>query len=317
MATPQLLDSGQRLKPNTLNLALRPAAELANAGKGRINAALRLNTVLQTTLDITSLMKLFADELSLQLPFDGLRYNNVIREIDISFGKTARHSCSYRLLVGEENFGELTFTRRRKFQDNEILLLEHLLCGLVYPLRNALTYLDAVRAAQKDPLTGAYNRAALDAAMTREVELARRHRTPLSLIVIDIDKFKSINDTYGHAAGDDIIKAFSNLVNQVIRKTDMLFRYGGEEFVVLMSNANQDGAMLLAERIRRKVERLDIQIPNQPLTLAVTVSLGVASLKGNENGQILFERADNALYKAKSEGRNCVRLAGTADTPRA
>lgn len=315
MTTPQLLDTGRRLKPNTLNLVLRPVAELANEDKGHMSAALRLNTVLQTTLDIGGLMKLFADELSIQLPFDGLRYRNIARDIDMSFGKTARNSCSYRLLVGEENFGELTFSRRRKFLDHEISSLEHLLCGLVYPLRNALTYLDAVRAAQKDPLTGANNRAALDTAMTREVELARRHRTPLSLIVMDIDKFKTINDTYGHVTGDEIIKNFSQVVSRVIRKTDMLFRYGGEEFVVLMSNTGRDGAMLLAERIRREVERMDFQMLDQ--ALRVTVSLGVASLKGSEDGQTLFKRADSALYQAKAKGRNCVRLADIAGAVKA
>ena len=310
MTTPQLLDTGRRLKPNTHNLVLRPVAELANAYKGQMSEALRLNTVLQTTLGIGDLMKLFADELSIQLPFDGLTYRNAAREIDINLGNTARNRCSYRLLVGEEDFGELSFSRRRKFLDQEITLLEHLLCGLIYPLRNALTYLDAVRAAHKDPLTGTNNRAALDTTITREVELARRHRTPLSLIVMDIDKFKTINDTYGHAAGDDIIKALSKSVEKVIRKTDMLFRYGGEEFVVMMSNTRRDGALLLAERIRREIEGMNIQMPDQ--TLAVTVSLGVASLKGSEDGQTLFERADSALYQAKAGGRNCVRLADSA-----
>lgn len=307
MTTPQLLDAGSRLKPNTHNLVLRPAAELVNADKGAVSAALRLNTVLQTTLDIGALMKLFADELAIQLPFDGLDYSDTARDIDIRLGKKARHSCAYRLLVGEENFGEVTISRRRKFLEREISLLEHLMCGLVYPLRNALTYLDAVRAAQKDPLTGINNRAALDAALAREVELARRHRTPLSLIIMDIDKFKSINDTYGHATGDDIIKAFSQVVSGVIRRTDMFFRYGGEEFVILMSNTGRDGAQLLAERIRREIERMELSPPNT--ALAVTVSLGVASRRGNEGGQSLLQRADSALYEAKAQGRNRVCLA--------
>jgi len=312
MTTPHVLESGRRLKPSTLNLALRPAAELTNANNGNISAALRLNTVLQTTLDINILMKMFADELSIQLSYDGLTYRNHHRDLDISFGKAARNKCSYRLLVGEEIFGELTLSRRRKFTDREILLVEHLLCGLVNPLRNALTYLDAVRAALKDPLTGANNRAALDNILTREVELARRHRTPLSLIVMDIDKFKSINDRFGHAAGDSIIRAFSNVVSQVIRKTDMLFRYGGEEFVVVMSNTARHGALLLAERIRREVECMEIRVGKD--ALPVSVSLGVASLISNEDDHALFERADAALYQAKSAGRNCVRLADSEIT---
>jgi len=306
MATPQMMEATRTPKPDPLNLALRPAAELL-ATDGRPSGALRLNTVLQTTLDLQTLIKLFADELSLNLEYDGLIYSNAAREIEIALGKAARHSCCYRLLVGEDNYGEIRLKRRRKFVLSETQLVEHLLCGLVYPLRNALLYLDAVRAAHKDPLTGVSNRAALDDILNREVELSRRHSTVLSMIVMDVDKFKAINDRYGHAAGDEVIRAFCQVVTQVIRKTDMLFRYGGEEFVVLLSNTGREGALLLAERIRREIENMKIRIGAS--ALPVTVSLGVASLRGLENGQSLFERADAALYQAKSAGRNCVRLA--------
>jgi len=315
MTATQLLNTGGRtpsITANTLNLVLRPFTELANTNNGSLSAALRLNTVLQTTLDISGLMKLFADELSIQLPFDGFIYRNGLYEIDISFGKLARNTCSYKLIVGEESLGEVILHRRRKFQEHETTMVEHLLCGLVCPLRNALTYLAAIRAAHKDPLTGSNNRGALDSSLTREIEMARRHRTPLSLIVMDLDKFKAINDTYGHMIGDEILKSFSQAVNQVIRKTDMLFRYGGEEFVVLTSNTGRDGAQLLAERIRRKIERMEVRTAHQG-SIPVTVSLGVASLNGKESGQSLFERADGALYQAKAAGRNCVRLADTAD----
>jgi diguanylate cyclase (GGDEF)-like protein len=310
MTAPQVLETGQHITSNTLNLVLSSFAELANGKNGNLNAALRLNTVLQTTLDIGSLTKLFADELITLLPFDGFSYRNGLYDIDINFGKQARHKCSYQLIVGDENLGEVTLNRRRKFQDSETTMVENLLCGLVFPLRNSLTYLGAVRAAQKDPLTGINNRAAMDSALAREIEMARRHRTPLSLIVMDIDKFKKINDTFGHATGDSIIKSFTEVVNQVIRKTDMFFRYGGEEFVVVTGNTGQDGAMRLAERIRREIEKMEVRLPQR--RLHVTVSLGVASLNGNEDGKSLFERADNALYQAKHSGRNCVCLSDSA-----
>lgn len=307
MSTPQLLETGRHKDSNTLNLVLRPFAELANVRNDNLSPALRLNTVLQTTLDIDSLIKLFADELIISMPYDSFSYRNNAHEIDISFGKAGRHKCSYRLIVGAENLGEITLSRRRKFQDRETAAMEQLLVGLVCPLRNALTYLSAVRAAQKDPLTGINNRAAMDSSLAREIEMARRHRMPLSLIVMDLDKFKTINDTYGHATGDEIIKTFTKVVNGIIRKTDMLFRYGGEEFVVIMSNTGRDGSMLLAERIRRGIEKLEVLLPQA--RIPVTVSLGVASLNGKENAKALFNRADRALYQAKAEGRNCVCLA--------
>jgi len=307
MSTPQLLETGRHKDSNTLNLVLRPFAELANVRNDNLSAALRLNTVLQTTLDIDSLIKLFADELIILMTYDGFSYRNSAHDIDISFGKTGRHKCSYQLIVGDENLGEITLSRRRKFQEREAATMEHLLVGLVCPLRNALTYLSAVRAAQKDPLTGINNRAAMDSSLAREIEMARRHRMPLSLIVMDLDKFKSINDSYGHATGDEIIKTITKVVNGIIRKTDMLFRYGGEEFVVIMSNTGRDGSMLLAERIRRGIEKLEVLLSQA--RIPVTVSLGVASLNGKEDAKALFNRADQALYQAKAEGRNCVCLA--------
>ena len=309
MSPPQLLETGRHKASNTLNLLLKPFAELANSNNENLSAALRLNTVLQTTLDISSLIKLFADELIILIPFDGFTYRNTIHEIEISYGKPSRHKCSYRLIVGDENLGELTLSRRRKFLERETATVEHLLVGLVCPLRNALTYLNAVRAAQKDPLTGINNRAAMDSSLAREIEIARRHHMPLSLIIMDIDKFKSINDSYGHATGDEIIRTFTKTVSGIIRKTDMLFRYGGEEFVVIMSNTGRDGSMLLAERIRRGIERMEVLLPQ--CRLPITVSLGIASLNGKEDGKSLFDRADHALYQAKTSGRNCVCLADT------
>ena len=183
--------------------------------------------------------------------------------------------------------------------------LEHAVCALIYPLRNALTYLAALRAAHRDPLTGTSNRAALNNSMLREVELARRHSTSLSMIVVDIDLFKSINDTYGHSVGDDVICSLTGIIDKIIRKSDMLFRFGGEEFVVLLSNTNREGALLLAERIRRGVEQTSVRTERR--TIPITVSLGVATLAATDSAQSLFEKADKALYIAKSEGRNCVR----------
>lgn len=308
MPTPQLLDSAVTLGGTTadaVKLFFQPLTDLSNADSQRLGAVLRINTALQTTLDIHVLIKLFADELGRLLPFDGLRYHHASHDLDIELGKSGRHSCSYRLLVHEDVLGELKISRRRKFSANEAMLIEHVVCALSYPLRNALTYLAALRAAHRDPLTGTSNRAALDSSLLREVELARRHGTALSMIVVDIDLFKSINDTYGHSIGDDVIKSLTTIIGKVIRKSDMLFRFGGEEFVVLLSNTDREGALLLAERIRRGVEQTSVR--TQHRNIPITVSLGVATLAASDTAQMLFDKADKALYMAKSEGRNCVR----------
>ncbi|MBI5039738.1 MAG: GGDEF domain-containing protein, partial [Gammaproteobacteria bacterium] len=181
---------------------------------------------------------------------------------------------------------------------------EKLLCCLLYPLRNALLYRDALALAQKDALTGICNRAALDESLHAEVNLAGRHRTPLSIVVFDIDHFKSINDRHGHSQGDIAIKAVVESAQHCARSTDMLFRYGGEEFVMILRNTTLNGARLLADRIRRKVEKLECQGKRKPITM--TVSAGVATLESGETAQKLFERADTALYAAKNSGRNRV-----------
>lgn len=299
--------------PEAVRSAFGLLADLSTADSQSLEAVVRINTHLQTTLDIQALIRIFADEMHGLVSFDGLRYAYPDHDLVVESGKSARNNCVYRLIVGNDLLGELRLSRRRKFTLHETQTIEHLLCALVYPLRNALTYLSALRAAHKDSLTGVNNRSALDSALVREVDMARRHHTSLSLIMMDIDRFKSINDTYGHTAGDEIIKAFTGVVDTVIRKSDMLFRFGGEEFVVLLSNTTRAGAILLAERIRQAVEQSMITTGHQ--IVPITVSLGVANLGPADTHQSLFEKADKALYNAKSEGRNCVRYLthGTAE----
>jgi diguanylate cyclase (GGDEF)-like protein len=238
------------------------------------------------------------------VPIDGLLYHNGAHELELKTGRNAAHACAYRLSVNDQVLGELTFTRKSKFSAAESNELELLLCSLVHPLRNALLYRSALLKAQRDPLTGVYNRAALNETLAREVELAQRHKTPLSIIVLDIDHFKNINDGYGHAAGDCLLKGLAESACASIRRCDMLFRYGGEEFVVVLNNTDAKGAQRLAERIRRNIEKEEYPCDAAPIRM--TISAGVASLRGRDTEAKLFERADEALYRAKSAGRNRV-----------
>ena len=140
-------------------------------------------------------------------------------------------------------------------------------------------------------------------AACREIELSRRHGSVMSVILLDIDHFKRINDRFGHLAGDQALRAVAQCAERTIRESDMLFRYGGEEFLILLSGTDADGACLLAERIRQNVASIDSK-PGSRLRL--TVSLGVTSLTAEDTPSSLFERADAALYRAKQEGRDQV-----------
>lgn len=268
---------------------------------------LEISGVLQTTLDAERVISLFSEVVNGLVTHDGLIYRHPERGLNLEIGATARHTCSYRLVVGEQNLGELVFQRRRRFTTTEIQLLEHLLVSLVYPLRNALLYRDALQSANTDPLTGLNNRAALDTALRREIDLAQRHCAPLSLVVVDIDHFKSINDNYGHTVGDNAIQAFAKCAVRTTRGSDILFRYGGEEFVALLSNTGSNGALLLAERLRRAVSEMPLVCGDTCFNMSI--SAGLTTLLPGDTGESLISRADSGLYLAKQEGRNRVRIA--------
>lgn len=278
----------------------------AEAGKDGLHKALQLVSTLQMTLDLNHLINTFSTEINSLVPHKSIAFRNKVQNINIRFGGAARHSCTYQLVTTEQTLGQLTITRNKKFTSNETVMLEYLLCSLVYPLRNAIMYKNALIAALKDPLTGVNNRNAMNTSMIREIELSRRHGSSLSLIALDIDFLKKINDGFGHAAGDCAIKAVASAVSDCIRSSDMLFRFGGEEFLVLLSNTGKKGALMLAERIRHTIKSLECKYGE--FTLPLTASLGVACYAMRDNSETLFKKADMALYRAKSDGRNCVRF---------
>ena len=175
--------------------------------------ALEITQSLQTSLDPTRLIEVFSMEVGATIVHQGIRYRNDDLELDVKLGRQARHSCTYNLNLGDEPLGKLSFRRNQKFSAAEIEALEQLLCSLLYPLRNALLYQDALQLAQKDPLTGICNRAALDEMMQRELSHARRQDSSYALLILDIDHFKAINDKYGHIVGDCALKIVANTID--------------------------------------------------------------------------------------------------------
>ena len=156
-----------------------------------------------------------------------------------------------------------------------------------------------------DELTGLYNRRAFADMGDKEVERARRYQRPLSLILFDIDHFKNVNDTYGHPVGDHVLQVLTRLVTRTTRSTDIVCRFGGEEFIVLMPEAGPEEGQAMAERLRQEISRMTIVTAGG--TLSLTVSLGVADLRAeDENIESLIARADRAMYRAKAAGRNAV-----------
>lgn len=262
----------------------------------------RLLNRLQTTLSLDRLITLFHDELSIQLELQGLRYLHETRQLQHMAGSASSHSCGYRLHTQHGDLGEIIVYRDRRLSDQELTIIESFLVLLVYPLRNALQYRDVLEASVTDPLTGAGNRSALDATLKREIALARRYGSPLALLMIDIDKFKAINDEHGHSIGDAVLKDTVKLLDATHRGTDMCFRFGGEEFVIVLNRTDHEGAMIIADRIRQRIADTLFHCCEPPLR--VTVSIGVSDYAAADDADSLFERADQALYQIKQQGGN-------------
>ncbi|MCC7386328.1 MAG: diguanylate cyclase [Deltaproteobacteria bacterium] len=155
----------------------------------------------------------------------------------------------------------------------------------------------------RDPLTEAYNKGYFKEAIEREIAFAHRHQQPLSLVMLDIDHFKKVNDTYGHQAGDLVLKIVASSIMGMIRKEDVFARYGGEEFALLLRNTAAEMAFILAERVRRMIEKLEIV--HNGRRIPCTMSLGIACTANDRlSPDQLIEGADARLYQAKGAGRN-------------
>lgn len=165
---------------------------------------------------------------------------------------------------------------------------------------------DMYKAALKDPLTRLYNRRYLMSQLESEFSYSQRHSTPLSIVLMDLDFFKNVNDSYGHLVGDEVLAGFAALLQKTIRGEDLAARYGGEEFVVVCRSIGGDGAELVANRIRERTE--ESRFSKEEPGLQVTISAGIASVPDPaiEDYQGLLAAADKALYEAKDSGRNRV-----------
>jgi len=188
-----------------------------------------------------------------------------------------------------------TQIRRRRYHEGLRLLLDR-----------------SMSMAYTDPLTGAYNRGYMETYMRRKLREIAETGKPLAVMLFDLDRFKEVNDTHGHAAGDDVLQTVCRRVTENVRDVDLLARYGGEEFVVVMPDTNAAQAQLVAERVRRRMAELPIRVEDSAVELTVTLSAGVAVTEDPaETPASLLQRADTALYEAKRNGRNRVALLET------
>jgi diguanylate cyclase (GGDEF)-like protein/PAS domain S-box-containing protein len=171
-------------------------------------------------------------------------------------------------------------------------------------------YQKTQRLATQDPLTGCFNRRHFMTLVKRELQRVSRYERSVSLAMLDIDHFKSFNDRYGHPVGDQVLCALVILCKKILRNVDILARYGGEEFIILMPESDSDASFLMAERLRKEIEKMEVMTPQG--SCSVTVSMGIASYEESSelplSVEVLIDRADRALYEAKNAGRNCIKM---------
>lgn len=216
-----------------------------------------------------------------------------------------------------ERFDSINFEQRQVRKDGESIYIDTVLSG-IYDEENNFRELLAIsrditekvkirkkiiELAETDKLTKLYNRVKLDAALEQELYQAKKNATTFGLIMIDIDHFKLINDRFGHMAGDAVLVELAKLFKAMIRSTDLIGRWGGEEFLVILPDTDEFGAMELAEKIRKRVSENHFLEQER-----LTISLGVSVFRDDNNVDSIIYRADQALYQAKKNGKNQVHL---------
>ena len=243
--------------------------------------------------------------------FDG---QNIDINLHCFEGKTNEESHNYDTIdlnsliavnvMDEPHSARLYFMPKKRRRAHHDMIINTIVRSMSIALENSLNIKQLENAAAIDPLTNCYNRRALNTFIERDIAYAQRYGNDLSVIMLDMDNFKEINDEHGHDAGDAVLKNISTLVPSLVRKSDYLARYGGEEFVLVLPDTPLYNAVSLAEKLRKKFEGLSITAGKK--AFRVTASFGVACLRDGSDSNGLLREADERVYQAKAMGKNTV-----------
>ncbi|MBQ4844554.1 GGDEF domain-containing protein [Pseudoalteromonas sp. MMG013] len=262
----------------------------------------RLVEQLQTTLQLDEQLTLFADYAKRIIKLSGLQFHSSLGVAQMKDSDNQYTPYTFDLELNGEHLGQLVYFCQYQLSSSIQNKLRHLHSALLYPLRNALMYSRVLQLATKDSLTGLNNRSQFNDNLAQKLERSRRHHRSFSLMILDLDNFKAVNDIHGHKAGDDVLIEFANILKQSIRATDSVYRFGGDEFAVLIDDPEFPTNKLIAERIMATVQRCGLLA-----NFGVTTSIGFTLAASHDCENVIFSRADKGLYKAKAAGRNCAR----------
>jgi diguanylate cyclase (GGDEF)-like protein len=261
-----------------------------------------LVTELQTSLVIEDVLAIYAKFAKQLLNFSGLQFQSTLGTAQTSDSNTNTSPYSYDLAIGREHLGQLIYFSQYPISKAIENKLRALHSALVYPLRNAMMYSRVLKLATKDALTGLNNRSQFNDMLSQKLENCRRYQRPFSLMLLDLDNFKQVNDNYGHKVGDDVLKEFSQVLCSSIRGTDSVFRFGGDEFSLIIEDTEFTTNKVVAERIMHLVRNSSLMSKYK-----VTTSIGFTLANSQDCETAIFAGADKGLYKAKASGRNCAK----------
>lgn len=267
---------------------------------------------LQTTLDLAQQLQMFSMAAGKILPLSSLQLLTAVGEFSAAGSSAADYEYRSMLVLNEQCLAELIYMSAHPvspIQQRRLLELER---QWLFPLRNALIVTRLQQLALRDTLTGLGNRRYFDDAIHKTLQLSDRKQQPAVLILLDLDNFKQVNDLYGHHAGDEVLLAVADAMRNTLRASDNLFRFGGDEFAVLLSAEDAQSAELVAHRLVKAISQHHIC-----QKFLVSASAGVAGHLQDESMQTMFARADAALYEAKHSGKNAVRVAAQQPQVRA
>jgi diguanylate cyclase (GGDEF)-like protein len=287
-------------RPALLDLALRTAVDAVQASSGRLSVRYRNEEPLAETVRVGSLAGLEERVYDAERAALGDGALGEATSGDVSVASVALGP----VVPGGRPHGLITVTRRgRPFTDDDREVLRSLAAQATLALENVELHYQIRRQAVTDELTGLANHGRFQELLGAEIEQVRRYQHPVGLIMLDIDDFKSVNDTYGHQQGDVVLKHVAQVLRDSSRETDAPARYGGEEMALILSHTDLEGSYAIAERVRNAIEALRIPRLDRQGVLRITASLGVAaSTNGQKDG--LIADADGALYEAKRQGKN-------------
>lgn len=249
---------------------------------------------LQTTLDIDEILAILATEAAKYIDFSGLYFKNKQISKTMRGSRRGKNESTFDLKINDQFIGTLSYGINTPINLTNYRVLEQLHQCFLHPLKNAITYYSAMQLAMQDALTGLGNRRYFDEQLKRAMHNANRHHSLVGLVLGDLNKFKSINDNFGHNTGDLVLKEFASILRHCIRESDSLFRFGGDEFAIIVENANENALTLIEQRV-------NLALANNALLSKYQLgcSLGSTFMSNSDNEESFFKRADEILYRNK------------------